>query len=197
MFRYIEALFNSIFAHIQNFLCPWHIPITKHIQTLRYLHIILNIFTKAQSWIFDAFLNAHFFYRCYLTSRVTLRIINVEVCSRIIQPYLVLLRHVLKCVLWKDVLEICSKFTWERPCRSAISIKMLCNFIKITLCHGCSLVNLLHIFGTPFPKNTSGGLLLYPPTSLKERNPTQVLSDEFWKALKTCCLQNTWGKIFY
>ena len=73
-----------------------------------------------------------------------------------------------------------------------------CDFNKIamqlyqnTFCHECSLVNLLHIFGTPFPKNTSGGLLLYPATSLKERNPTQVLSDEFCKALKTRCLQNT------
>ena len=38
---------------------------------------------------------------------------------------------------------------------------MLCNFIEITLWHGCSPVNLLHIFRTPFPKNTSGWLLLY------------------------------------
>ena len=44
--------------------------------------------------------------------------------------------------------------------RSAISIKMLCNFIEIALRHGCSPVNLLHIFRTPFPKNTSGGLCL-------------------------------------
>ena len=34
------------------------------------------------------------------------------------------------------------------------------NFIEITLRHGCSSVNLLHIFKAPFPKNTSGGLLL-------------------------------------
>ena len=34
------------------------------------------------------------------------------------------------------------------------------NFIEITLRHGCSPVNLLDIFRTPFPKNTSGGLLL-------------------------------------
>ena len=33
------------------------------------------------------------------------------------------------------------------------------NFIEITLRHGCS-VNLLHIFRTPFPKNTSRWLLL-------------------------------------
>ena len=35
-----------------------------------------------------------------------------------------------------------------------------CKFIEITLQHGCSPVNLLHIFGTYFPKNTSGRLLL-------------------------------------
>ena len=33
-------------------------------------------------------------------------------------------------------------------------------FIEITLWHGCSLINLLHIFRTPFTKNTSGWLLL-------------------------------------
>ena len=30
-----------------------------------------------------------------------------------------------------------------------------CNFIEITLQHGCSPVNLQHIFRTPFTKNTS------------------------------------------
>ena len=33
-------------------------------------------------------------------------------------------------------------------------------YSKITLRHGCSTVNLLHIFRTTFPKNTSEGLLL-------------------------------------
>ena len=37
-----------------------------------------------------------------------------------------------------------------------------CDFSKkITLWHGCSPINLLYIFRTPFYKNTSGGLLLY------------------------------------
>ena len=40
--------------------------------------------------------------------------------------------------LRKGVLKICSKFTVEYPCRSVISIKLLCNFIEITLQHGCS-----------------------------------------------------------
>ena len=35
---------------------------------------------------------------------------------------------------------------------------LLCNFIEIALRHECSPVNLLHIFGTPFSKNTSGWL---------------------------------------
>ena len=62
--------------------------------------------------------------------------------------------------LRKGVLKVCSKFTGEHPCRSVISIKLLWNFIEITLWHGCSPVNLLHIFRTRFLKNTSGWLLL-------------------------------------
>ena len=62
--------------------------------------------------------------------------------------------------LGKGVLKICCKFTGEHPCRSVISIKLQRNFIEITLRHGCSPVNLLLILRTPFPVNTSGGLLL-------------------------------------
>ena len=60
--------------------------------------------------------------------------------------------------LGKDVLKICSKFTGEHPRRSVISIKLLCNFIEIIFRHGCSLVNLLHIFRAPFYTNTYGRL---------------------------------------
>ena len=51
--------------------------------------------------------------------------------------------------LGKGVLKICSKFTGEHPCRSAISIKLQSNFIGIRLQHGCSPINLLHLFRTP------------------------------------------------
>ena len=63
--------------------------------------------------------------------------------------------------LGKDVLKICSKFTGEHSCRSMISIKLLCNFIEITLWHGCSLVNSLYILRALFWKNTYEGLLLF------------------------------------
>ena len=62
--------------------------------------------------------------------------------------------------LGKGAPKIRSKFTREHSCRSAISIKLLCNIIKIALRHGCSPVNLLHIFRTPFLKNIRGRLLL-------------------------------------
>ena len=47
--------------------------------------------------------------------------------------------------LGKSDLKICNKIYSRTP-------KLFCNFIEITLQHGCSPVNLLHIFRTPFSK---------------------------------------------
>ena len=69
-------------------------------------------------------------------------------------------------LLRKGVLEICSKFTGEHPCRS-----VLCNFIEIALRHGYSPTNLLHILRKPFIKNTSERLLL--PEALSEKCNTK------------------------
>ena len=60
--------------------------------------------------------------------------------------------------LGKGVLKLCSKYVGELPCRSVISIKLLCKFVEIALRYGCTPLNMLHICRTPFPKNTSGGL---------------------------------------
>ena len=62
--------------------------------------------------------------------------------------------------LRNGLLKIRSKFIEEHPCQSAISIKLLCNFIEIALWHGCSSVNLLHIFRTSFLRKTYWWLLL-------------------------------------
>ena len=53
--------------------------------------------------------------------------------------------------LKKGILKICSKFTGE-PMQS--------NFTEIALRHVCCPVNLLHVYGTRFPRKTSGWLLL-------------------------------------
>ena len=61
----------------------------------------------------------------------------------------------------KVVLKVCTKFTGEHPCRSVISIKLLCNFNEITCRYEYTPINLPHIFRKPFSKNTYGGLLLH------------------------------------
>ena len=75
-----------------------------------------------------------------------------------------------KGVLKKVVLKMCSKFTGEHPCRSVITLRQR-----------CSPVNLLHIFRTPFTKNTSGWLPLYLKGELhsNSRNLTFVNKLQF------------------
>ena len=62
--------------------------------------------------------------------------------------------------LEKGVSKIYSKFTGEHRWLPVIWIKLQSNLIEITLRHGCSPVNLLHIFRTAFTKNTSERLFL-------------------------------------
>ena len=50
---------------------------------------------------------------------------------------------------------------------------LLCNFIEITLWHGCSPLHLLHIFRTPFLKNTSEWLLLEVASSDEKMTPAK------------------------
>ena len=52
------------------------------------------------------------------------------------------------------------KRCFENMQQSYRTTPMQSNFSEITLWHWCSPVSLLHIFRTPFPKNTSGWLLL-------------------------------------
>ena len=83
--------------------------------------------------------------------------------------------------LEKGVVKICSKFTGEHPCWSTISIKLLCSSV---LRHGCSPVNLLHIFRTPFLKDSSGGLLLVVSSLYGQVDLEQILTVKHWLTLK-------------
>ena len=48
--------------------------------------------------------------------------------------------------LGKYVLKMCGKFTGEHQCRGVTSMNLQSNFTLITFRHGCSPLNLLHIF---------------------------------------------------
>ena len=105
--------------------------------------------------------------------------------------------------LRKGVLKIYSNFTGEHPCRSAISIKLLCNFIEIALRYGCSPVKMLYIFRTPFPKNTSEPLLLMVSTNFwlsqcilsnkeKPSSSSRLVFDQLWSdgKVKRACIED-------
>ena len=105
--------------------------------------------------------------------------------------------------LGKGGLEICSKYSGEYPCRSMISIKLLCSFIEIARRHGCSSVNLLHIFRTTFYKNSFEGLLLdnlfsrvLPWNLVWQKEQRNYLENMFnkllAKLLSTIVYRNTW-----
>ena len=69
-------------------------------------------------------------------------------------------KHPSRCVPIRRCSEDMQQIYRRTTYRSVILIKMICNFIEITLRHGCSPLNLLHIFRTPFYKNIYRGLLL-------------------------------------
>ena len=63
-------------------------------------------------------------------------------------------------VLKKRCYENMQQIYKRTPMPKCVSTKLQSNFIEIILRHGCSPVNLQHVFRTTFPKNTSEGLLL-------------------------------------
>ena len=74
--------------------------------------------------------------------------------------YLIFKAAVHRCSLDKVFWKYATNSQENTHCRSAISVKLQKNFVEITLRHGCSPANLLHIFRATFLKNLSGWLLL-------------------------------------
>ena len=84
-------------------------------------------------------------------------------------------------LLVKRILTICSKFTVEHPCQSAISMKLQSSFIEITVRDGCTPVTWLHSFRTLFYKDTSGGLCLWNGTFCENSYFVQSLILDVWQ----------------
>ena len=114
-FRHIQTYSRIIQEHTHAYSVPsvslaysepWHILITKHIQTPRYIHnTIFNIFTKAPSWTFDAVLNAPLSLKdaLYFTVSLTLYFRHILAFSRFIQSH-ILLRHTKNSSILKNIL---------------------------------------------------------------------------------------------
>ena len=83
--------------------------------------------------------------------------------------------------LRKEVLKICIKFTGEHPCQSAVSINLQSNFIEIALWHGCSPVNLLHIFRTLFHWNRNSAWVFSCKFAAYFQN-TAFSEEQLWTA---------------
>ena len=100
-------------------------------------------------------------------------------------------KHPTSGLLRKRCSENMQQIYRRHPCQSAISIKLQSNFIEITLQHGCSPVNLLHIFRAPFLGNTSGGLLLKFKSCGDGLQKTQIKS-----LLSVCISKRTFFFLF-
>ena len=97
---------------------------------------------------------------CYFQKKICISGNNIYKLHTFL-PVIIIRSSHLEVFLGRGVLKICSKFTGEHPCQSAISIKLQSNFIEILLWHGCSPVNLLHILRTASYKNTFRWVLLH------------------------------------
>ena len=68
---------------------------------------------------------------------------------------------------WEKVFWIYEQIYRKTPTQKCDFNKVAKQLIEIAVRHECSPINLLHIFRTPFPKNTSGWLLLNSKFSTK------------------------------
>ena len=91
-FKHILAYYSRAYSSIfRTFVYPWNIQTTRCIR-----NTILNIFTRAPSWMFDTVLNAPILsilsnFQSDFTATLCFR--HIQACSRFIQSYSVLLRH--------------------------------------------------------------------------------------------------------
>ena len=151
-----DPYFPVFRPEITPYLDTFHAVLIAHNMLLNYLNLIIDFIKKLLTGVLQLFLKIHKFPRN--TSVVEVQQIYVfNKCG-----WIRLLVQVLLFAFSEANTQRCSKE------------KLFCNFIEITLLHGCSPVNLLHIFRTPFIKNTSGRLLLH--FILPEKYPSSLVA---------------------
>ena len=102
--------------------------------------------------------------------------------------------------LRKGVLELYSRFTGEHRYRSVISIKILCNFIEITLRHGWLLLtNLRNSNVILWSQHVSIIIILFQALNRIFPHSSTFLGS-WWRTEKIfgrCYLLNIWGWFHY
>ena len=96
--------------------------------------------------------------------------------------------------LGKGLLKICSKFTREHPCRSAISIKLQSNFIEIALPHVRSSVILVRIFrrcthGTQLLQLKGADIFCVINSMCRVVYLIYIITSNFLRLIHTCSFQ--------
>ena len=111
-------------------------------------------------------------------------------------------------VLWKRCFENIQQIYRKNPFRSAISIKLLCNFTEITLRHWFSPINFLLIFRTPLEccfwkgdyfknKQVRKSVIYKQKCDAINKNVSRCLSNTNQTFIVKCLVMDTfdWGKL--
>ena len=113
--------------------------------------------------------------------------------SYLLFTFLMFRRTASEVFVYEGVMNICSKIAGDYPCGSVVSkIKLLGNSIEIIFPYGYFPVNLLHIFRTPFYKNTFERLLLYVTNWVHQTGAIQGVKRlpwKHWKKLEKNCYE--------
>ena len=92
----------------------------------------------------------------YLLCLLVLLLLSFSFTTSLLLVLVLYMKHFQKQPSRGDLRKRCSENMHQVSRRTLIA---KCNFTKVAK-HGCSLVHFLHVFRTPFPRNTSGRLLL-------------------------------------
>ena len=128
--------------------------------------IIVQRTHSGQGWLFNfgsrklkfkLNITLSLYLRVYKCKKSAKYILWIDIANKICTIVIIIRRSAPEVFLWNM-----QQIYREHPRRSVISIKLFYTLLLIiTICHGCSPVDLQHIYRAPFSKNTSRGLLLY------------------------------------
>ena len=132
--------FSYVFRGYQKRSVAWNVLIFFQNQidaSLNFLKFLREIIVFVLSWVLDNCSVLKFQIKHDVYQTMQGMYFKMSWMSSVVGSLVTAVSSPPEVFLGKSVLKICSKFTEEHPSRSAVSINMLCNFIEITIQHGC------------------------------------------------------------